>query len=109
MIFVIADMNFNGLLTGLATFIVIGIFHPIVIKAEYYFGVKCWWIFATTGIIFALLSIMITSIIWSTILGVIAFSSFWSILELFHQRERVRKGWFPEGPGHKKENNQKHL
>ncbi|MBR1950263.1 MAG: DUF4491 family protein [Bacteroidales bacterium] len=28
---------------------------------------------------------------------------FWSILELFEQKERVRKGWFPEGPGHKRQ------
>ncbi|MBR3858998.1 MAG: DUF4491 family protein [Bacteroidaceae bacterium] len=41
-------------------------------------------------------------IILSTILGVVAFSSFWSILEVFEQRKRVRKGWFPEGPGHKR-------
>lgn len=94
-------MNFYGLLTGLATFIIIGIFHPIVIKAEYHLGVRCWWIFAAAGIVFAILSLLISSIIWSTILGVIAFSSFWSILELVHQRERVRKGWFPAGPGHK--------
>ena len=32
-------MNYNGLLVGLATFLVIGMFHPIVIKAEYYLGV----------------------------------------------------------------------
>ena len=27
---------------------------------------------------------------------------FWSILEIFEQRARVRKGWFPMGPSHKK-------
>ena len=37
----------------------------------------------------------------STLLGVVAFSSFWSILELFQQRERVRKGWFPANPKQK--------
>ncbi len=95
-------MNYNGLLVGLATFLVIGMFHPIVIKAEYYLGVKCWWMFALAGVIFAALSLVVSGLIVSTILGVVAFSSFWSILELFHQRERVRKGWFPEGPGHRK-------
>ena len=95
-------MNFNGLLVGLATFLIIGIFHPIVIKAEYYMGVRCWWIFVVAGIVFGILSILTDNLVLSTILGVIAFSSFWSILELFHQKERVRKGWFPEGPGHKK-------
>ena len=29
-------MNWNGLLIGVITFIIIGLFHPIVIKAEYY-------------------------------------------------------------------------
>jgi hypothetical protein len=37
----------------------------------------------------------------STLLGVFAFSSFWSIHELFEQRERVRKGWFPQNPKRK--------
>lgn len=95
-------MNFSGLLVGLATFLIIGIFHPIVIKAEYYLGVKCWWMFVVAGVAFGALSLMVKGIVWSVILGVVAFSSFWSILELFQQRERVRKGWFPEGPGHKK-------
>ncbi len=95
-------MNFNGLLVGLATFLIIGIFHPIVIKAEYYLGVRCWWIFVVAGIVFGILSVVTDNLVLSTILGVIAFSSFWSILELFHQKERVRKGWFPEGPGHRK-------
>jgi len=95
-------MNFNGLLVGLATFLVIGCFHPLVIKAEYYLGVKSWWIFALAGVAFAVLSMLVADIVVSTVFGVIAFSSFWSILELVHQRERVRKGWFPEGPGHRK-------
>ena len=54
------------------------------------------------GVLFGIASIMVSHLIWSTILGVVTFSSFWSILEVIHQRERVRKGWFPEGPGHKK-------
>ena len=98
----ISIMNFSGLIVGLATFVIIGIFHPIVIKAEYYLGVKCWWMFVLAGVVFALLSLLVSGFVLSTILGVVAFSSFWSILELFHQRERVRKGWFKEGPGHRK-------
>ena len=93
-------MNYTGLLVGLATFLIIGLFHPLVIKAEYYLGVKSWWIFAMSGIIFSVLSILAEDMIWSTILGVTAFSSFWSILEVFEQKKRVQKGWFPKGPGH---------
>ncbi len=94
-------MNFNGIIIGLATFLIIGLFHPIVIKVEYYFGTKVWWAFLVAGVALLALSMMAKSIILSTILGVTAFSSFWSILELIHQRERVKKGWFPKGPGHK--------
>ena len=95
-------MNFTGIIVGLATFLIIGVFHPIVIKAEYYLGTKCWWMFLLAGIILGAVSLLIGSLVLSTIVGVTAFSSFWSILELFHQKERVRKGWFPEGPGHRK-------
>ena len=94
-------MNFTGIIIGLATYITIGIFHPIVIKAEYYLGSKCWWMFLLSGIIFCALSVTIDNLIVSTILGVTAFSCFWSILELKQQKERVRKGWFPKGPGNK--------
>lgn len=96
-------MNFTGIIIGLATFLVIGLFHPLVIKAEYYLGTRCWWMFLVAGILFGAVSLWVENIILSTILGVVAFSSFWSIHELFQQRERVRKGWFPEGPGHRKQ------
>lgn len=95
-------MNLTGLLVGLSTFLIIGIFHPLVIKAEYYIGYKSWVIFALAGVFFSVLSLLADGIILSTIFGVVAFSSFWSILEVYQQRERVRKGWFPAGPGHKK-------
>ena len=97
-------MNYTGIIVGLATFLIIGIFHPIVIKAEYYLGSRCWWMFLLAGIIFGAISLMVSNLILSTILGVASFSSFWSILELKQQKERVRKGWFPAGPGHKKQN-----
>jgi branched-subunit amino acid transport protein len=95
-------MNFTGIIVGLATFLIIGLFHPIVIKAEYYLGTKCWWMFLVAGIVFCVLSIVVENLIASTILGVTAFSSFWTIGELFEQKQRVKKGWFPEGPGHEK-------
>lgn len=95
-------MNFIGIIVGLATFLIIGLFHPLVIKAEYYLGSKCWWMFLLAGILFGAMSVMIDNLIASTILGVTAFSSFWSIHELMQQKQRVRKGWFPEGPGHNK-------
>ena len=95
-------MHFNGIIVGLATFLIIGVFHPIVIKAEYHFGKRCWWFFALAGVAFAVLSLFIESIVWSTITGVTAFSCFWSIHELIEQEKRVERGWFPANPKKKR-------
>jgi hypothetical protein len=90
--------NLTGVLIGLGTFLIIGVFHPIVIKSEYYFGTRCWWVFFLVGVAGIITALMVDEIVWSSLLGVMAFSSFWGILELFQQRERVRKGWFPKRP-----------
>ena len=95
-------MNYMGILIGLATFLIIGLFHPLVIKGEYYFGTKCWWAFLVAGIVCAGVSLCLENIYLSIIFGVISFSSFWGILEVFEQAERVRKGWFPANPKKKK-------
>ena len=87
-----------GLAIGLCTFLIIGLFHPVVIKSEYHFGTRCWWVFLLLGIVVIAASILIADVFWSAVLGVTAFSSFWTILEIFEQRERVRKGWFPRNP-----------
>ena len=87
-----------GLLIGLATFLVIGLFHPLVIKAEYHLGTRCWWMFLMVGILLLALSVAVDNVLVSALLGVAGFSSFWSILEVFQQQERVRKGWFPRNP-----------
>lgn len=92
------DFNFYGITIGAATFLIIGLFHPIVIKAEYYFGKRCWWVFILAGTVFAGLSLFLENFVWSTITGVTSFSCFWSVIELFEQEERVKKGWFPANP-----------
>ncbi|MBQ5750128.1 MAG: DUF4491 family protein, partial [Bacteroidaceae bacterium] len=74
-----------GLLIGISTFLIIGLFHPLVIKAHYYWGTGCWWIFLLLGIAGIVLSIIIEEVLWSALLGVFAFSSLWTIKELFEQ------------------------
>ena len=96
------DLNFSGIIIGVATFLVIGLFHPVVIKAEYYIGVKSWWLFLLLGILSAIASLLVVNLIISILLGVVAFSSFWSIGEVFQQKKRVEKGWFPANPKKKK-------
>lgn len=95
-------MTFTGAIIGLATFLIIGLFHPIVIKTEYYFGTRPWWIFLLIGIGCIVGALFVTHTLLSAVIGVTGFSALWSILELFEQRKRVEKGWFPAGPGHKK-------
>ena len=89
-------MNFEGPLIGLATFLIIGVFHPIVIKTEYYFGTRPWWIFLLLGLGCIVGALFVESTLASALLGVTGFSSLWTILELFEQKERVKKGRFPK-------------
>ena len=96
------EINFSGILIGVATFLVIGLFHPLVIKAEYYIGVKSWWLFLIAGVLAAAGSLLVANLLVSILLGVVAFSSFWSIGEVFEQKKRVEMGWFPANPKRKK-------
>ncbi|MEE1098705.1 MAG: DUF4491 family protein [Alistipes sp.] len=92
----LAEHNLTGLVIGVATFLIIGLFHPLVIKGEYWFGVKCWWVFLVMGVVAVAASLMVEDVLFSTLLAVWGASSFWSIGELFEQRKRVEKGWFPK-------------
>lgn len=94
-------LYYQGALLGLCTFCAIGVFHPIVIKTEYYFGTRPWWMFLVGGIGCIIGTLFIESIFWSALLGIVGFSSLWSIGELFHQRKRVIRGWFPMNPKRK--------
>lgn len=91
-------MNFQGIVIGLMAFLIIGVFHPIVIAAEYYIGKKIWPIFCVLGIFCIVISLFIQSSTISAIVGVMGFSSLWSIHEIIEQEERVKKGWFPSNP-----------
>ena len=89
-------LHFSGILIGAATFLIIGIFHPIVIKAEYHFGVKCWWAFLLAGLAAVAASLFIGNDILSILFAVFGASALWGIGELFEQRKRVERGWFPK-------------
>jgi hypothetical protein len=98
----LVEHGLYGLIVGAFTFLIIGLFHPLVIKAEYYLGTKSALIFLFVGIICVIFSIVVNNLLLSVILGVTAFSSLWSILEVYHQKKRVEKGWFPSNPKKKK-------
>ena len=82
-------MHFTGLLLGICTFLIIGIFHPVVVKCYYYFGTRCWWWFLLLGISALIASLLVEPIFPQTLLGVLAFSSFWTIKEIFEQPRTI--------------------
>ena len=97
----LTDHNLTGITIGISTFLIIGLFHPVVIKSEYYWGVRFWWLFLVAGVIGMVATLCVDNVIFTSLLGVFSFSCFWSILELFEQEKRVRKGWFPKNPKRK--------
>ena len=99
------NLNIGGLAIGLSTFLIIGVFHPLVIKGEYYFGTKVNYAFFAGGVAAFIAALLMQELIWSALLAIVAFSCFWSILEVNHQVRRVEKGWFPMNPKRKHEYN----
>lgn len=96
-------LNFAGVVVGLSTFLIIGVFHPLVIKGYYYLGLKSRWIFLVAGIAALAACLFVENAIGSILLGVTAFSCFWSILEVNEQKKRVERGWFPANPKRKEQ------
>lgn len=91
-------MNWYGVAIGMGAFLIIAVLHPVVIKAEYYWGKKVWPVFLILGICCNAASLSADHIVMSVLLAVLGFSLFWSIGELRQQEERVKKGWFPKNP-----------
>lgn len=88
-----------GVAIGAATFLIIGLFHPLVVKGHYHFGVGCrWWFLGAGAVCLALAVAAADDVLLSSLLGVVAFSCFWSVREVAEQQRRVDKGWFPANP-----------
>ena len=96
-------MYFTGIIIAICTFLAIGIWHPIVIKTEYHWGTRPWKIYLIIGIICIVAALFIENAIASSCVGVFGASALWGIGELFSQKKRVQKGWFPMNPKRKHE------
>jgi hypothetical protein len=94
-------MNFSGIILAICTFFIIGLLHPVVIKTEYYWGTRPWWLFGLGGMACLTGALLTPNIFVSTLLGVTGASLLWSIGELFEQKKRVERGWFPKNPKRK--------
>lgn len=94
----LSTYHLQGLVLGLCSFLIIGLFHPLVIKGEYHYGQRFKWFFVLLGLLLCVGSLLTSGVMLSSLMGVGAFSSFWGIKEMEEQQERVRKGWFPRNP-----------
>lgn len=88
-------LNFEGIFTAVASLLVIGIFHPLVIKCEYRFSEKIWPLFLVAGIAFCVASVFTKGIV-SLVFALLGSACIWSIRELKEQTKRVERGWFPK-------------
>ena len=75
--------------------ILTGIFHPVVVKCEYYFGAKVWPVFLVLGLASLGVSACTENAAVSSIAGILGAILLWCIRELKEQEKRVMKGWFP--------------
>jgi dolichyl-phosphate-mannose--protein O-mannosyl transferase len=91
-------MSIEGLLIGVIAFLVIGAFHPIIIKAEFFFSERVWPAFLAVGLVGIGLSVWVRPPVLSAAFGILGCTSLWSILELKEQTRRVERGWFPKNP-----------
>lgn len=89
------QIYFTGIIIAISTFLMIGVFHPLVIKTEYHTGTRYWWVFLLLGIISIIGALFVANTMVSALIGVFGASSLWTIGELFSQKKRVQKGWFP--------------
>ncbi|MDR2652991.1 MAG: DUF4491 family protein [Prevotellaceae bacterium] len=81
-------MYFTGLLIGASVFLLIGLFHPLVVKAEYYLGKKkLKRIFAIISLLSTVISLF-TGLLLSIYFGCLGFSCLWAIFEADKQEKR---------------------
>lgn len=97
------QLNFVGPGLAIATLLIIGLCHPLVIKTEYYFGTRPWWIYLVVGLVCIAAALFVNETVFSALLAITGASLLWGIGELFSQKKRVEKGWFPMNPKRKHE------
>ena len=91
-------MNLFGLLTGIATLLIIGFGFPLVIHGERRFGYLWWPYMMGIGILLIAISLFI-SIDWLAVLvGVLGATFVWGSTELKEQAVRTELGWYPFNP-----------
>jgi hypothetical protein len=88
-------MNYFGLLTGIATLLIIGLGFPLVIHGERRFSYLWWPYMMGIGIVLILASLFIRIDWISVVVGVLGATFVWGSTELKEQAVRTELGWFP--------------
>lgn len=93
----IETLYYTGFVIGVASFVITGICHPLVVKMEYRYGKQSWWWLIVPGVVLLIWSLFVTTLL-SIVLGVCAFSLFWSSVEIIKQHHRVVLGRAKKNP-----------
>ena len=88
-------MNFLGLTLGIATLPIIGLGFVWVIRGERYFGYLWWPYVMGLGASLVIVSLVMSSIWLSALLGTFGASLIWGSTELKEQAVRAEIGWYP--------------
>ena len=87
-------MYFTGIIIAVMTFLTIGIWHPIVIKTEYYWGTRPWVVFLLVGVSCCVAALYTENIYLSSFLGCLALQRCGVSVNSFRRRNVWRKGGF---------------
>ena len=91
-------MNFYGVIMGSTMILAVGLGHMLVIKWEYYWGSGSWPGLLALGLLVVISSILVDNVLLSGCFGILGATLLWGVYELFLQKKRVEKGWFPRNP-----------
>ena len=82
-------LHFTGIVIAISCFLIIGLFHPIVIKTEYYTGTKYWWTFLVAGLASVVAALFVANPVVSAVTGIFSASCLGAVKGLFSKRDRV--------------------
>ena len=91
-------MNFLGFAFGILTLLIIGLGFVWVIRGERYLGYLWWPYVMGLGILLILVSLFVSGLWISAILGAFGASLIWGSTELKEQAIRAEMGWYPFNP-----------
>jgi hypothetical protein len=92
------NMNFFGLILGIATLFIIGLGFVWVIRGERYFGLLWWPYIMGLGLLLIVGSLFLKNDWASVLLGVAGTSLIWGSTEFKEQAVRTELGWYPFNP-----------